>query len=122
KERRARELREISMQIELLREEVQRIEAMAEEVNNLIKASFSEGLLFRYRSLQSRKREILEKISQLELLKEEKRQRLKEAYRKLRALSLIKEQGDARERAKKVNLEAQEVSFLHLIKRWHKDV
>lgn len=121
KEARARELKEVEMQISMLRKEVERIEVLQEEVNRSIKTSFSEGLLLQYRSLHSQKRELLERITRLEVRKEEKRKRLKEAYRDLKALELLRDMRRREERSRFANLEAQKSSFLHLIKKWRKN-
>ncbi|MFN3598231.1 MAG: hypothetical protein ACK4VK_00635 [Aquificaceae bacterium] len=122
KDSRARELKEIDMQIDLLRKEVQKFENIAEEVNNLIKTAFSEGLLFKYRALLSQKKDLLEKIARLELIREEKKQRLMEVHKKLKALNILKEQRDVKERSRALNFEGQNTSFFHLMKRWKRDV
>lgn len=70
----------------------------------------------------SQKKDLLKKISQLELIKEEKKKRLMEIYRKLKALNIVKEQWDAKERSKALNLEGQNTSFFYHAKRWKKDV
>lgn len=121
KEIRSKELKEIDMQISLIKREIERIEAVAEEVNNLIKASFSEGLIFRYKAILSKKKDLLEKLNQLKLLREERRQKLKEVYRELKALEILKEKWDKMERIKATNIEAQKVNFIHLIKRWRRN-
>ena len=47
KDLRSKELKEIDIQIDLIKREIQQIDTVIEEINNLIKASFSEGLLLR---------------------------------------------------------------------------
>ncbi|MCS7196270.1 MAG: hypothetical protein NZ827_03270 [Aquificaceae bacterium] len=121
KDVRARELKEVEMQIGRLRRELERIEVLQEEVNQNIKTSFSEGLLIQYRSLHSQKRELLERIAKLEAVKEERRKRLKEAYRDLKALELLRDMRRREERSRSANIEAQRAGFLHLIKRWRKN-
>jgi len=53
KDLRSKELKEIDIQIDLIKREIQQIDTVIEEINNLIKASFSEGLLLRYRAMLS---------------------------------------------------------------------
>ncbi|MFN4319498.1 MAG: hypothetical protein ACK4FY_03330 [Aquificaceae bacterium] len=94
---------------------------MAEEINNLIKSSFSEGLLLRYRAILSKKKDLLNKLKELKRLKEERKERLKEAYKDIKALEILKENFDRIQRLKTNNLEAQNVNFMHLIKRWYEN-
>lgn len=122
KEARARELREVEMQISYLKREIESIERIQEEINLTIKTSFSEGLLFQYRSLMSKKKDLLKRLSQLEAIREEKKHRLKEAYRDVKALEILKEVWDKNQRSREASLEAQRSGFLHLIKRWRRDV
>jgi len=121
KDLRSKELKEIDIQIDLIKREIQQIDTVIEEINNLIKASFSEGLLLRYRAMLSKKRDLLNKLKELKRLKEERKQRLKEVYKDLKALEILKENFDKMQRFKTNNLEAQNVNFMHLIKRWHKN-
>lgn len=118
---RSRELKEIDMQISLIKKEIQQIEALAEEINDLIKTSFSEALLFRYRAMLSKKKDLLNKLRELKLLKEEKRQRLREVYRELKALEILKENLERMQRFRTANIEAQRINFIHLIKRWYRN-
>ncbi|MFN3471873.1 MAG: hypothetical protein ACK4LT_00920 [Aquificaceae bacterium] len=121
KDLRSKELKEIDMQINLIKKEIQQIDAVAEEINNLIKSSFSEGLLLRYRAILSKKKDLLNKLKELKRLKEERKERLKEAYKDIKALEILKENFDRIQRLKTNNLEAQNVNFMHLIKRWYEN-
>ena len=69
----------------------------------------------------SKKRDLLNKLTELKQFKEERKQRLKEAYKDLKALEILKENFDRMQRFKTVSLEAQNVNFMHLIKRWHRN-
>ena len=89
KDLRSKELKEIDIQIDLIKREIQQIDTVIEEINNLIKASFSEGLLLRYRAMLSKKRDLLNKLTELKQFKEERKQRLKEAYKDLKALEIL---------------------------------
>ncbi len=72
KDSRARELKEVDMQIKALKEEVKHIDLQAESVNEELKLAFSHSLLIRYKALMAKKKELTERIRQLELLKVEK--------------------------------------------------
>ncbi|RMH80366.1 MAG: hypothetical protein D6674_03840 [Acidobacteria bacterium] len=116
KDERAREIRQIEMQIQALKKEVERIEAQAEDLNEKIKAEFSYELLIRYRALLSTKKEILLELARLDELKRSKKQDLREVYRDIKALETIKLKADWEERRKSLSLELRDTEFMHLIK------
>lgn len=116
KEERAREIRQIEMQMQALRKEIERIEAQAEELNESIKAEFSYELLIRYRALLSMKKELLSELARLDELKRIKKQALREVYKDIKALETIKLKADWEERRKSLRLELQNTEFMHLIK------
>lgn len=121
KELRARELKEVSMQIDALKEEVRLLELQAESINEELKVSFSHNLLIRYRAIMARKKELTERIRQLELLRIEKRERLKEAYRDLKALEILRINKERENTIKNLNIEFQRMGFMHLIGRRQKN-
>ncbi len=121
KDSRARELKEVSMQIEALKEEVKHIELQSESINEELKVSFSHNLLIRYKALMARKKELTERIRQLELLRIEKRERLKEAYRDLKALEILRINKERENTIKNLNIEFQRMGFMHLIRRRQKN-
>ncbi len=121
KELRARELKEVSMQIDALKEEVRLLELQAESINEELKVSFSHNLLIRYRAIMARKKELTERIRQLELLRIEKRERLKEAYRDLKALEILRINKERENTIKNLNIEFQRMGFMHLIRRRQKN-
>ncbi len=121
KELRARELKEVSMQIDALKEEVRLLELQAESINEELKVSFSHSLLIRYRALMARKKELTERIRQLELLRIEKRERLKEAYRDLKALEILRMNKERENTIKNLNIEFQRMGFMYLIGRRQKN-
>lgn len=121
KEERAREVKEIDLHIDHLKKAIREIEERAEEINRLIKESFSEGLIFKYKALLSKKGELLKKLSQMEALRGEKKRELKNAYKDLKALEIIKKNWDSKNRIRSTRLEVQGLDFLHLIKVWRKN-
>ncbi|MEJ7620292.1 MAG: hypothetical protein WKI46_05695 [Aquificaceae bacterium] len=121
KELRARELKEVSMQIDALKEEVRLLELQAESINEELKVSFSHNLLIRYRAIMARKKELTERIRQLELLRIEKRERLKETYRDLKALEILRINKERENTIKNLNIEFQRMGFMHLIGRRQKN-
>ncbi|MEJ5338282.1 MAG: hypothetical protein ACK42C_03395 [Aquificaceae bacterium] len=116
KEARARELREVQMQIEAIKEQIKALEGEAEAVNEKAKVSFSEGLLFQYRALMARKKELTEKLRELEVLREERKEKLKQAYRDVKALDILRVNRERESMVKNLNFEFQKAGFLHLIK------
>ena len=58
KDSRTRELKEVDMQIEALKEEVKHIDLQAESVNEELKVAFSHSLLIRYKALMAKKKEL----------------------------------------------------------------
>ncbi len=121
KELRARELKEVSMQIDALKEEVRLLELQAESINEELKVSFSHNLLIRYKAIMAKKKELTERIRQLELLRVEKRERLKEAYRDLKALEILRINKERENTIKNLNIEFQRMGFMHLIRRRWRD-
>ena len=121
KELRARELKEVSMQIDALKEEVRLLELQAESINEELKVSFSHNLLIRYRAIMARKKELTERIRQLELLRIEKRERLKETYRDLKALEILRMNKERENTIKNLNIEFQRMGFMYLIGRRQKN-
>jgi len=121
KELRARELKEVSMQIDALKEEVRLLELQAENINEELKVAFSHNLLIRYKALMAKKKELTERIRQLELLRVEKRERLKEAYRDLKALEILRISKEREKAVKNLNIEFQRMGFIHLISRRQKN-
>lgn len=121
KEEKAREVREIDLYIDHLKKAIREVEEKAEEINKLIKDSFSEGLIFKYRALLSKREELLKKISQMEALREEKKKGLKNAYRDLKALEILKKNWDSNNRVRGIRVEVQNLGFFHLIKGWRKN-
>ncbi len=121
KELRARELKEVSMQIDALKEEVRLLELQAESINEELKVSFSHNLLIRYRAIMARKKELTERIRQLELLRIEKRERLKETYRDLKALEILRINKERENTIKNLNIEFQRMGFMYLIGRRQKN-
>ncbi len=121
KDSRARELKEVDMQIEALKEEVKHMDLQAESINEELKVSFSHSLLIRYKALMAKKKELTERIRQLELLRSEKRERLKEAYRDLKALEILRINKERENTIKNLNIEFQRMGFIHLIRRRQKN-
>ncbi len=117
KEVRSKELREIDMQIEATKKDLKLLESQAEHINEQVKVSFSEGLLFQYRSLISRRKELLKKLYELELLKERKREKLKEVYRDIKSLDILRTNMEKENLARAFNLDFQRSSFMYLVKR-----
>lgn len=122
KETRARELIHVNAHIEAIKKEIKALEAEAEGINERIKMSFSEGLIFQYRALMSRKRELTEKLHQLEALKEEKRERLKQAYKDVKSLDILRAKKEREIMVKNMNMDVQKAGFIHLIKGRFKNV
>lgn len=120
KEARARELKELDMQIDALKEEVRLLDLQAESINEELKVSFSQSLLIRYKALMAKKKELTERIRQLELLRIEK-ERLKEAYRDLKALEILRINKERENTIKNLNIEFQRMGFMHLIRRRWRD-
>ncbi|MCS7306929.1 MAG: hypothetical protein NZ526_00080 [Aquificaceae bacterium] len=120
KDARARELKEVEARIESLRRELRETERAQEIVNEFVKSSFSEGLLIHYRYLETKKKQIMQEIDRLNSAREEKRLRLKEVYRDLKALEIIKEMKDREERARNTSVESQRSGFFYLVKKWRK--
>ncbi|WPM31809.1 hypothetical protein IAE16_08280 [Hydrogenobacter sp. T-2] len=121
KDSRVRELKEVNMQIEALKEEVRLLDLKAESINEELKVSFSHSLLIRYKAIMAKKKELTERIRQLELLKVEKRERLKEAYRDLKALEILRINKERENIRKNLNIEFQRMGFIHLIRRRQKN-
>ncbi len=121
KEARARELKEINMRIEIIKKEIRLLENNADSINEEIKESFSEGLLFQYRALMARKRELTEELRKLKLLKEEKKEKLKQAYRDIKALDIISLNKEKENMAKNLNLESQNLGFMYLIRQRYRN-
>lgn len=117
KEARARELREVNVQIEAIKREIRLLEKEAEDVNRMAKESFSEGLLFQYRALMARKRELMERLCELESLREDRKEKLKQAYRDVKALDILRMNREKEDMAKNLSLEFQRAGFFHLIKQ-----
>ncbi len=121
KESKVRELKEVSIQIDAIKEEVRLLDLQAESINEELKTSFSQGLLIRYRALMAKKKELTERISELELLRSEKREKLKEAYRDLKALEILRINKEREDIIKNLNIEFQRMGFMHLIRRRWRD-
>ncbi len=121
KESKVRELKEVSIQIDAIKEEVRLLDLQAESINEELKTSFSQGLLIRYRALMAKKKELTERIRQLELLRSEKREKLKEAYRDLKALEILRINKEREDIIKNLNIEFQRMGFMHLIRRRWRD-
>ncbi len=121
KESKVRELKEVSIQIDAIKEEVRLLDLQAESINEELKTSFSQGLLIRYRALMAKKKELTERILELELLRAEKREKLKEAYRDLKALEILRINKEREDIIKNLNIEFQRMGFMHLIRRRWRD-
>ncbi len=121
KESKVRELKEVSIQIDAIKEEVRLLDLQAESINEELKTSFSQGLLIRYRALMAKKKELTERIRELELLRSEKREKLKEAYRDLKALEILRINKEREDIIKNLNIEFQRMGFMHLIRRRWRD-
>lgn len=62
KESRLRELLQVEKSIEALATQIRLLEEQMKEVEDRLKENFSEGLLFRYRALLSKKEECLKAL------------------------------------------------------------
>ncbi len=121
KELRARELLQIEANIRLLEREIDSLEKEASRVNEEAKNSFSEALYAKYMALVARKKELQAKLLQLRSIREEKREKLKEAYRDIKALEIVKERREELERARNLNIELQNTGFLHLVRQFYRN-
>ncbi len=117
KEAKARDFKKINTQVEHIKKEISTIEREAEEVNEKLKTVFSEGLIFQYRALMARKKELMEKLHELELIREKKREELKQAYRDLKALDILRINKEREDMIKSLNLEFQRAGFTHLVRQ-----
>ncbi|MCS6999200.1 MAG: hypothetical protein NZ827_00835 [Aquificaceae bacterium] len=118
KELRLRELREIERMMASLKKKIEEVEKVQEELNRRIKSNFSEGLLLRYRALDSQRRRMLEELELLKTLHQEKKNSLREIYKDVKVLGILRERLEKEGMGKSQSLEAQKSAFLHIIRRW----
>ncbi len=119
KEEKVRELKNIDAQIRSIEFEIQRLDEIAEEINSLVKENFSEDLIIRYRAVLSKKKDLLARLFALNQIKEEKMQEVKQIYKDVKALELLKGLLDRKNKLREHNISMQESNFIHLMRKWY---
>lgn len=117
KEGKLREVKAIERQINDLWHQITEIERFLEEINEQAKSNFSYELVIRYKSLQSKRRELETKIEELEKERQTKLMEIKELYKEIKALNVIKERLDRENTIRSLNIESQRNDFLYFIRK-----
>ena len=115
---RARRLKEIEEEIERLLGEKRGYERELEACRNMITESRNVlGLIFKQKAFVSRIQEIDRRIKELERLKDEEAEGLKDLKREERAVRILKDKLSYEDYARAVKRDFLQLGFLHLLKK-----
>ena len=115
---RARRLREIEEEIERLLKEKRHYERELEASQKMITDSANAlSFIYRQRAFVKKIEEIEKKVKELERLREEESESLKDIKREEKAVNLIKEKISYEEYAKSIKKDFLQMGFMHLLKK-----
>ena len=118
KKERARELEQLRVSAQALKEEIDLLEERMAELERIIKQAFSFEKLIEYKSLLSKKGELERALGDLEREAEKKKDELRLIYKDIKAVEVVKGRLETEMRRKESSLEMQRANFLHLIKKF----